>query len=60
MQSENSNSLKAGSTKNKQSAKGGVTSHVRYNAYYAAKKGIEISRRPLVGQKQANLRKTAT
>lgn len=46
MQSEHSSSLKAGSTKNKQSQKGGITSHVRYSLAHSAKKASEDSRRP--------------
>lgn len=44
MQSENSNSLKAGSTKNKQSHKSGITSQVRYLSPYPARKGSVASR----------------
>ena len=54
MQSEHSSSLKAGSTKNKQSQKGGVTSHVRYLSFYSAKKVSEVLRRPWVELKPVN------
>jgi hypothetical protein len=38
MQSEHSSSLKAGSTKNKNSQKAGISAQVRYLSNYAARK----------------------
>lgn len=55
MQSEHSSSLKAGSTKNKQSHKGGITSQVRYTIPYTAKKASVDSKRPMSGTKPADV-----
>jgi len=60
MQSEHSSSLKAGSTKNKQSQKGGITSHVRYSHLHSARKALEGSRRLWVEQKPVSQKWTVT
>lgn len=50
MQSENSSSLKAGSTKNKQAHKG-VTSQMRYPSLSSSKKGFSRLKAPMSGTK---------
>lgn len=46
MQSEHSSSLKAGSTKNKNSQKAGLNAQVRYESQHSARKASVGSRHP--------------
>jgi len=56
MQSEHSSSLKAGSTKNKNSAKTGINAQVRYYANYTARRDSVVLKLPWAEQRHHSLR----